>query len=223
MTHTVELRDDEVIVTDTACQPSVRTMSVAEAWAGSGYMLFVRDPDRLVEVLRALALRFDDARARVWRDLRPVPPRRFAWRHGDKDAWLEVDGPIARRPVSFDEVPWQTVDDLYVHGPTQPGIPADVRAALIDHLGLDPRDAFPRIDHAAIPKHDWTWDKQDDGETGMTIGGAGLVVGYRYGHDMGWTEHAVERVLTRAANIHLWAPAEIDAEMRTLLASAVAS
>ena len=70
MPSTVAIGADDVTVTDPTCAPSVHTLSFAEAWAGSGRMLFVRDPDRLVEILRALAPRFDDARARVWRDLR---------------------------------------------------------------------------------------------------------------------------------------------------------
>jgi hypothetical protein len=226
---TVELRDDGVVVTDTNSTPSVRTLTFAEAWAGSGRMLFVRDPDRMVELLRALAPRFDDARARVWRDLRAdLPPRRFAWtwdRGGGRaplDCWLELDGAIARRPErSSGEVAWQPIDDLYVHGPTQPGIPRDVRAALIEHLRLDPRDAFPAIDHAAIPARSWSWDVREDGESGVSIGGAAVVAGYQYRQDMGWSEYAVERVVTRAADVHLWAPSDVDGEVRAALAAAV--
>src|SRR5688572_24287611 len=44
----VELRDDAVVVSDPDSKPSVRTLTLAEAWAGSGRMLFVREPDRLV-------------------------------------------------------------------------------------------------------------------------------------------------------------------------------
>lgn len=215
---------DVVVVIDPDSMPSVRELTPAEAWAGSGRMLFVRDPDKLVEHLRALAPRFDDARARVWRDLRPVAPRRFAWPWKDGEAWFEVDGAIARRPTRYyDDLGWQTIDDLYVHGPTQPGIPRDVRAALIDHLGLDPRDAFPLVDHAAIPSRSWSWDVRDDGESGLSIGGASVVAGYQYRHDIGWSEYAVERVITRAGDIYLWAPAEIEAEMRAVLATAVAT
>jgi hypothetical protein len=226
--HTVELRDDAVVVTDTQSMPSVRTLSFAEAWAGSGRMLFVRDPDRLVAILRALAGRFTDARSRVWRDLRAdLAPRRFTWTwdRGAReplDCWIELDGAIARRPDrGLGEVAWQTVDDLYVHGPTQPGIPRELRAALIDHLQLDPADAFPAVDHAAIPARSWSWDQRDDGETGASIGGAAVVAGYQYRQDMGWSEYAVERVITRAAEIYLWAPASIEAELRAALATAV--
>lgn len=216
--------DDRVTVSDPDSKPSVRHLSLAEAWAGSGRMLFVREPDRLVALLRTLAPHFDDARARVWRDLHPVAPRRFAWtwqRGGGReplDCWLDIDGAIARRPDrGLSEVEWQTIDDLYVHGPTQPGIPADVRAALIEHLGLDPADAFPQIDHAAIPARSWSWNQREDGEEGASVGGAAVIIGYQYQHDIGWGEYAVERVITRAADIYLSAPPDIEAEIRAAL------
>jgi hypothetical protein len=220
---------DVVVVVDPDCSPAVRMLSPAEAWAGSGRMLFVRDPDELVAHLRALAPRFDDARARVWRDLRAdLPARRFTWRwergggRTPVDCWLELDGAIARRPDrGSSEAPWQTMDDLYVHGPSQPGIPRAMRQELIDHLALDPRDAFPVIDHAAIPARSWSWDQRDDGETGASIGGAAVVAGYQYRHDIGWTEYAVERVVTGAADIFLSAPPEVEAELLALLRAAV--
>jgi hypothetical protein len=225
---TVLIGDDEVVVNDPSSAPSMRRLSLAEAWAGSGRMLFVRDPDRLVELLRTLAPRFDDARARVWRDLRPLPPRRFEWRwdRGNggeaKECWIEVDGGVVRRPKQYyDDTGWHTVDDLYIHGPTQPGIPADVRAALVDYLGLDPADAFPRVEHAAIAYRSWSWNQREDGEEGASIGGASVVIGYQYQHDIAWGDHAVERVITRAADVYLNAPAAVEAELRTLLEAAV--
>lgn len=228
MASTVLIGDDAVLVRDPDSMPSERTLPPAEAWAGSGHMLFVRDPDRLVALLRTLAPRFDDARARVWRDLRPVARRRFAWtwdRGGGREpvaCWLELDGDIAHRPAqSHEAVAWQTVDDLYVHGPSQVGIPAEVRAALVAHLGLDPADAFPRIDHAAIAPRSWSWNQRDDGEEGLSIGGPSVVMGYQYQHDLAWGEYPVERVLTGAADIHVAAPGSIQAEMRALLAAAI--
>jgi hypothetical protein len=224
----VLIDDNEVVVSDPDSMPSVRRLSLTAAWEGSGRMLFVRDPDRLVELLRTMAPSFDDARARVWRDLRPLPPRRFAWtwdRGGGREplaCWLDVEGAIVRRPDrSSIEEPWHTIDDLYVHGPSQPGIPADVRAALVEHLGLDPADAFPRVEHAAIASRSWSWNQREDGEEGASIGGAAVTIGYQYQHDLAWGEYAVERVITRAADIYLHAPADIESEMRALLGAAI--
>jgi hypothetical protein len=228
MGKTVLIGDDSVLVRDTDSMPSERKLSLAEAWAGSGHMLFVREPATLVGLLRTMAPRFDDARARVWRDLRPVAPRRFEWtwdRGGGREprpAWIELDGDIARRPAQTHEaVAWQTIDDLYVYGPSQIGIPAEVRAAIIAHLGLDPSDAFPLVDHAAIAPRSWSWNQREDGEEGLSIGGPSVVMGYQYQHDIAWGEYPVERVITRAADIYVAAPGSIQDEMRALLAAAV--
>lgn len=221
---TVTIEGDVVVVSDPDCRPSERRMSRAEAFAGSGRMLFVRDPDRLIELLRDLAARLpalpgrDGVRQRYWRRWTPVPARRFAW----GDAWLDVEGGIARVPPRAGElVPWQPLDDLLVHGPIQPCIPPDVRAALIAHLGADPADAFPAMDHE-IARRDWTWNQRDDGEEGATLSGATVTTGYQFGHDMGWGDHAVERVYTRAPEIFLSAPAPMIEEIHAALATAVA-
>ncbi|HUQ07478.1 MAG TPA: hypothetical protein VM261_33525 [Kofleriaceae bacterium] len=228
MSKTVLIGDDTVTVRDPDSMPEVRVMSLAAAWAGSGHMLFVRNADTLVGLLRTLAPRFDDARARVWRDLRPVARRRFEWtwdRGGGREpvrSWIELDGDIARRPSrSHEPVDWQTIDDLYVHGPSQVGVPADVRAALVAHLGLDPADAFPLVEHAAIAPRSWSWNQREDGEEGLSIGGPSVVMGYQYQHDIAWGEYPVERVITRAADIYVAAPESIQSEMRALLAAAV--
>ncbi len=234
---TVEILGDEVIVTDPTSLPSRRVLTLAEAFAGSGRMLFVRDPDQLVGVLRELAARLGDlvdprdrARQRFWRAWTPVPARTFTWtwdRGGGREPLacvLEVEGAIARRPQRYyDDLTWQTLDDLFVHGPIQPGIPVDVRAALIEHLGHDPFDAFPRVDRAAIAPRSWSWNQQDDGEEGASIGGATVVIGYQFGHDMGWSEHPVERVISGAADIYFSAPAAIRDELLALLAARVAT
>lgn len=52
---TVLIDDDVVTLSDPDTQPSIRRLSLAEAWEGSGRMLFVHDPDRLVDLLRTLA------------------------------------------------------------------------------------------------------------------------------------------------------------------------
>jgi hypothetical protein len=228
MGKTVLIGDDSVTVRDPDSRPEVTVMTLAAAWEGSGRMLFVRDPDRLVALLRTLAPRFDDARARVWRDLRPVARRRFDWtwdRGGGREprvSWIELDGDIARRPhQSHEAVDWQTIDDLYVHGPSQCAMPADVRAAVIAHLELDPADAFPLVEHAAIAPRSWSWNQREDGEEGLAIGGPAVVMGYQYQHDIAWGEYPVERVITRAADIYVTAPAGIQAEMYAALAAAV--
>jgi|GEM_PF-3874985 len=218
---------------DSRCAPETRSFSLAAAFADAR-MLFIDRPEILAEVLRALsALLVDHAldtrgrqRRAFWQAFGATPSLHLAWTYPRSTAQpaepvtLDVSGVsalcTAPPPDSSAERVWQSIDDLFFYGPLEPGIPAAVRrelvatilSALAPHSGLDASHAFPEIDHALIAPASWSWNVKDDGESGASIGGPSVIVGYQYGHDYGWGAYSVERVLTDAPELSFDAPAE---------------
>ncbi len=245
----VRIEGPTLVVADSRSLPESRTLSLVEAFADAR-LLFIDRPEILAEVLRALAGRLGEndvldgpaqRRRAFWLALDYCPPLQLSWSYPRLTApppqvvTLDVSGVsalcTAPPPDSYTERVWQSLDDLFFYGPREPGIPAATRAELIATIlsalkpgsGLDASHAFPAIDHARIATAQWSWNQSDDGESGGSIGGPAVVVGYRYGHDYGWSAYSVERVLTGAPEINIDAPSEIREALLAALRAAVSA
>ena len=243
----IRIQGPTLIVWDSRSQPDTRTFSLVEAFADAR-LLFIERPEIFADVMRALATRLDEDQLEVlarrrrafWLAFDACAPFQLGWSYQrsseqpPRPVTLEVSEVsalcTAPPPDSYTERKWQLIDDLFFHGPLEPGIPAATRAELVAAIlaalkpgsGLDASHAFPEVDHARIEPASWTWDKQEDGESGAAIGGAAVISGYQYGHDFGWSEYSVERVLTGAPEIVVFsAPAEVWAGIVDALRVAV--
>ena len=242
-TKEIRIEGGQLIASDSGAQPSVQVFALAEAF-GRSRMLFVDRPEILASVLRTLAGLLDEVALETPRDRK----RHAFWRHLSSDgarplqlswSWQRLGGQPPQQ-VTIDVAAevvlgpepnraWQLLDDALLHGPLDPGIPPLARTALVDRIlealipgsGLGAGDAFPEIDRSRIPDRSWSWNHQDDGEEGVTIGGEAVVVGYQFRHDMGWTAYPVERVVTCAPDVYVSAPSEIWNPLMAQLRTAI--
>lgn len=120
-------------------------------------------------------------------------------------------------------------DDVFVHGPSLPSVPLHTREVLRSRLfaalrpghGLTREQSFPRLDHARMTGRSWSWDRRQNGETGLVVAPGCVTAGYQYEHDMGWSDYAPERVLSKDPRVALAAPPEVEQEVLADLALAV--
>jgi hypothetical protein len=245
-TKQIRIEGETLIATDSRSQPDSRTFSLTGAF-DEARLLFIERPEILAEVMRALAARLDETqleertrrRRAFWLALAPdgCAPLSLSWSYAsstERTVTLDLNGVVALctapPPDSYSERVWHSIDDLFFHGPMEPGIPPAARAQVIASIlaalgpgsGLDASHAFPEIDHARIAPASWTWDKTDEGESGANAGGPAVIVGYQYGHDYGWSAYSAERVLTGAPEIYLHAPADITAAIVESIRAAMA-
>lgn len=245
LTHAAALTDDGFVVTTSdATTPRERRTALAEAFARP-HLLHLADGRVRFEVLAAVAARLDAAavgsprdatRLAFWRAYDParVRPETLVYAveraGGALEPWpLRLDGHGLIAQEYLRGSPTHLLpDEVFAYGPPGPRAPRHVRetlrtrmlAALRPGHGLTAADGFPSLAHALIPRRDWTWDRRHDGETGLSTEPGVVTLGYRYGHDTGWTDYAPERVLSRDPRIHLFAPAEVEDELMDALAQA---
>ncbi len=242
----IDLETRTLFASNSGSLPETSSFTLAAAFADAR-MLFIERPETLAEVLRTLAALLSDdeldvrgqKRRAFWLAFATSSPLHLHWTYPRTTAQLaepvtldvsEVSALCtAPPPDSYTERAWQSLDDLFFYGPLEPGIPAAVRAELISVIlsalspasGLDASHAFPEVDHALIAPASWTWDVRDDGESGASISGPSVVVGYQYGHDYGWGAYSVERVLTSAPELAFIAPAETRAALVDAIHAAI--
>lgn len=226
-----------VVTLERPGQPPARR-PIAEAFAAP-HLVFVRDPMVRLELFAAIAGRLDPAALatpalRVRRrfslayDPSRLRARPMAFVHeagsdrGVEALTLDAYGAVVREPVWVGSVPWLP-DELFVHGPPQPGAPRALRdrlrrallGALRDGHDLTAADAFPTLDHAAMTPRSWSWDEDPRGGGSWAKVRAGRVaVGYQHERDVGEAAFSPENVATGDPRVRLGdLPSEIATEL----------
>lgn len=240
--HAATLTDDGLVVVESdARTPRERRFTLAEAFARP-HLLFIDDVRVAFELIAAVAARLDVAalscardvtRLAFWRSYDParVRPETLVYvierARSEPEPWtlrLDGHGLIAQEYVRAP--PTHVLpDEVFVHGPLGARAPLHVRETLRARMlgalrpghGLSAAQAFPSLDHARIPRRAWSWDRRQDGETGLSVEPGAVTLGYQYGHDTGWTDYAPERVLSGDPRIHLFAPPEVEREVMEAL------
>lgn len=120
-------------------------------------------------------------------------------------------------------------DDVFVHGPPLPAVPRQARSTLRNRLfhalrrghALRPEHSFPDLDHTLLAPQLWVWDTRSDGEKSVQLSPGLVLAGHQYGHDMGFTEYAPERVWSGAPSVDLGAPDAVERELLVALTAAL--
>lgn len=242
----VAIEDDEVVVTKPSGRPEVHRYSLVDAFRDPRRM-FVRDHGVVHELVAELAARLEDGdleqavdrkRLRWWRafDRQALADREFpvpARDHRGALVYAVVGGVLPepfRAEGSAPEPGYaRLADDVFFYGPEAVGLARETRVELRRHLltavgpeaGLGEEDGFPLLDYEKVPRRDWTWDVNADGQSDAVLLGPLMSSGYQYRHDMGSSTFAVERVLTAPPGQFLHVPRDVERELRELLAEAV--
>lgn len=121
-------------------------------------------------------------------------------------------------------------DELFLAGPPTPHAPAWHRAHLRALLcaaqkpegALAIDEGFRSICYRAIARREWSWDRNDQGESFASLAPGAVTLGYQYGHDYGTTTFVPERALSEpwSTRISLGWPESVREQAREALRSA---
>ncbi|MFO0563669.1 MAG: hypothetical protein U0269_36930 [Polyangiales bacterium] len=242
--HSVLLDGDTVTSDHPERRPNPRTASIREVFEQSAFFE-TSDPRVRLELLREIASSLepsqlahtvDRARLAYLRAFDPsrVSVERFAYVRLRKDhsvedafAWkLDPLGLFVSRASREDEPEHELFDQAFVAGPPTPHAPAwhrfELRARVASAASSEVGPAFRPIRYRAIPRRDWSWDKNSDGESFAGTSPDYVLVGYQYQHDYGTGTYVPERIMAApwATRISLHMPADVLREIRASIESA---
>ncbi len=243
--HALALDAGGVTLVSSQCTPSERRWAPVEAFCRPDLIAGL-PPETRFALVQALAERIsadelhlprDRSRHAFWQhyDRARVHPETFAFvvpqpNREPVTHVFRLDGLGLHIPASaYAPEAHYLPDDVFVHGPPLPATPLHARATLRRRLfealrpghPLRAEHSFPRLDHARMAPQRWTWNPRSDGETILELSRGSVLAGYVYGHDMGYTEYAPERVLSGEPRVHLSAPAEVERELLSKLTAAL--
>jgi hypothetical protein len=242
--HSVLLDGDTVTSDHPERRPNPRTVSVREVFEQSAFFE-TSEPRVRLELLQEIASSLDPSqlahpvdRARL-AYLRAFDPsrvrvERFAYVRLRKDhsvedafAWkLDPLGLFVTRASREDEPEHELFDQCFVAGPPTPHAPAwhrfELRARVASAAISDVEAVFSPVKYKSIPRRDWSWDQNSDGESFAATGPGFVLVGYQYQHDYGTSTYVPERVLAApwATRISLHMPSNVLGEIRSTIESA---
>lgn len=243
--HSLTLDAHGVTLLSDFSTPSERRWSMAAAFSRPDLIAGL-PPETRFALVEALAARVpssdiqssrDRTRVALWRhyDRSRVRPETFVFAvprpKGPPVAHVfRLDGLGLHIPASaYAPEAHYLPDDVFVHGSPLPGMPRHARATLRRRLfaalrpghGLQLDQSFPTLDYARLTPREWTWDARSDGAKSLMLTPGTVLAGYQYGHDMGYTEYAPERVLTREPRVDLGGSLEVERELLAALATAL--